>query len=132
MNKTSFIILLYFTLIAVYGLMEIVLQRYFSKNKIKKTRDKLILLMLSLFYMSIYLAPAEHVILKTSLHTGLIITGFLFLITGIILRILSLAKLGNNFSIFVEAGEENSLVTGGLYRYIRHPLYLTSLMLAVS
>lgn len=73
------------------------------------------------FYLSIYLAPIEHILIKNNLHFILIAVGFTILILGIILRILALLKLRENFSMVVESSDKNSLVVNGMYKYIRHP-----------
>ena len=40
--------------------------------------------------------------------------------------------LGGNFSPSLRIGEEHSLVTGGVYRRIRHPMYTAHLLWAVA
>lgn len=49
---------------------------------------------------------------------------------GVVLEIAFLAlfvashrQLGRNFSVTLEIREQHKLVTGGLYRYVRHPMY---------
>jgi protein-S-isoprenylcysteine O-methyltransferase Ste14 len=54
-----------------------------------------------------------------SLTEGLVST--LLLLGGNAIAVFVLAKLGRSFSIMPEA---RGLVTSGLYRYVRHPLYL--------
>lgn len=132
MITNSKIILIYFILIAIYGIMEMFLQLLFSKWKFRKSRDKGLILIMVPFYLSIYLAPIEHILIKNNLHFILIAVGFTILILGIILRILALLKLRENFSMVVESSDKNSLVVNGMYKYIRHPLYMASLFIAVS
>jgi protein-S-isoprenylcysteine O-methyltransferase Ste14 len=50
-------------------------------------------------------------------------------IGGILMSVAMLAYLGRSFSIFPEA---RGLVTGGPYRYIRHPLYLAEMVSSVG
>ncbi|MFA5105352.1 MAG: isoprenylcysteine carboxylmethyltransferase family protein [Candidatus Micrarchaeia archaeon] len=47
---------------------------------------------------------------------------------GIILRQWSIAVLGRHFTVRVQVREKASLITGGPYRFARHPSYTGSLM----
>jgi protein-S-isoprenylcysteine O-methyltransferase Ste14 len=58
--------------------------------------------------------------------------GSSFLIFGVILRILGLLTIKNNFSMKIEADSSNCLVQSGIYKYIRHPLYLAILIISLS
>ena len=84
------------------------------------------------FYLTIYLAPIENILIKSKLYNALMAIGFSILIIGIFLRILSLLKLKENFSLLVESGDKNSLIVNGLYKHIRHPLYMATLLIAIS
>jgi protein-S-isoprenylcysteine O-methyltransferase len=42
---------------------------------------------------------------------------------GLILRWIAIITLDRSFSSHIEIMEDHQLVTGGLYRYIRHPAY---------
>jgi protein-S-isoprenylcysteine O-methyltransferase Ste14 len=131
MSKINFIILIYFLSLAVYGIAEILLQLRFSKWKFKKT-DKGLLSIMIPFYLSIYLAPLENVLMQYKLLSILIITGFLILLIGVLLRISSLLTLKHNFSLVIESENTDSLIVTGLYKYIRHPLYLAVLLISFS
>jgi protein-S-isoprenylcysteine O-methyltransferase Ste14 len=131
MNKTNLIVLIYFLAIAAYGITEILLQLKFSNWKFTKTDKKLIPILVP-FYLSIYLPPAEHLFIKHQLSNSVVITGFLILIIGISLRLLSLITLKSNFSLSINSNHSNNLVVSGLYRYIRHPLYLASLLMSFA
>ena len=130
-NKTK-IIVIYFIIIATYGIAEIILQLWFSKWKFKKTRDKGLILIMVPFYLALDLAPIEYIIINNKLYVLLIVIGFLILILGVSLRILSLLKLRENFSLIIESGDKNFLIADGIYKHIRHPLYLASLFIAAS
>ena len=49
-------------------------------------------------------------------------------IIGAGLRVAAMAQLGPLFSTFVAIQKEHALVTGGLYRFVRHPIYTGSLL----
>jgi protein-S-isoprenylcysteine O-methyltransferase Ste14 len=50
--------------------------------------------------------------------------------SGIGVRLLALMKLGRQFSAYVTLQDEHQLVQSGIYRRIRHPLYLSLLLAA--
>jgi protein-S-isoprenylcysteine O-methyltransferase Ste14 len=52
------------------------------------------------------------------------IAGSLFFALGLWLFHRSHADLGTNWSISLEVREEHRLITGGIYRHVRHPMYL--------
>ena len=57
-----------------------------------------------------------------------LITGGLLLALGLWLFHRSHADLGTNWSVTLEIRESHSLVTGGVYRRIRHPMYSALLL----
>lgn len=60
------------------------------------------------------------------------IAGAVAFIAALLLLWRSHADLGNNFSARLQIGEEHSLVTGGAYRYIRHPMYTAHLLWTIA
>jgi len=44
----------------------------------------------------------------------------------------SLANLGRNWSLSVQIRDEHTLVTEGVYRYIRHPLYASGFLTGIA
>ena len=60
---------------------------------------------------------------ELSITTGLVST--LLLLAGNAIAVYVLSHLGRSFSIMPEARE---LTTSGLYRYVRHPLYLAEII----
>ena len=130
MDKINLIIIGYFGLIALYGMAEIILLVKFDKG-FRKKNDNSFFLMILPFYLSVYLPPAEYVLFRPSLHDGTLLVGFLLLIVGIFIRIIALLQLRHNFSTAVVIKENSRLVTDGLYRFIRHPLYLAVLLMTI-
>ncbi len=122
---------IYFISLAIYGFNEIYLQRKYSKFSIEKI-DLSFIYILFPFYMSLYLTPLEYYLLKPALHSASIITGFALLYMGIIFRIVALQTLRDGFSTAIESKKEVKLVTTGIYKYVRHPLYSTVLIIALS
>ena len=64
---------------------------------------------------------------ELSLSEGLVST--ILLLVGNAIAVYCLAHLGRSFSIMPEA---RGLVTSGLYRYLRHPLYLAEMLAATG
>jgi protein-S-isoprenylcysteine O-methyltransferase Ste14 len=125
------LLLAYFIALTIYGFAEIVLQRWFTNQKSKKPDAGLALILIP-FYAATYLAPVEYVLLKPTIHTPVVIAGFAILVIGVILRIVGLMALRHNFSMAIECKDQNLLVTTGIYKFIRHPLYLATLLIASS
>jgi protein-S-isoprenylcysteine O-methyltransferase Ste14 len=62
------------------------------------------------------------------LHVSLLLTGALCLVLGLWLFHRAHADLGTNWSITLEVREQHQLVTHGIYRWVRHPMYLALLI----
>lgn len=130
-TQVNMILIGYFVILAVYGIVEVILQKQ-SPNWKSLKNDKVLILLFTSFYLSVYLAPLEFILIKPTISSGSIISGFLILITGIVLRFIGLSTLGKNFSATIEIKEESKLIVNGIYKYIRHPLYLATLLIAIS
>jgi protein-S-isoprenylcysteine O-methyltransferase Ste14 len=76
-----------------------------------------------LWVVSPLLALAEY-----SLHPVAFLAGLLALALGLWVFHRSHADLGANWSITLEVRENHSLVTEGVYRRVRHPMYLALLL----
>lgn len=60
------------------------------------------------------------------------LVGLVPIIVGYGLAYAANTALGANWSPTIEKTEEQQLVTGGIYRVVRHPLYLAGLLIAVG
>jgi protein-S-isoprenylcysteine O-methyltransferase Ste14 len=67
-----------------------------------------------------------------SLHPVPLVTGCLCLVLGLWLFYRSHADLGTNWSITLEVRDKHQLVTHGVYRLVRHPMYLSLLIYSVG
>src|SRR5438128_6834960 len=70
---------------------------------------------------------AEH-----SLGTGPLVAGVMCLVIGLWLFNRSHADLGTNWSITLEVREQHRLITQGVYRRIRHPMYLALALYSIG
>jgi protein-S-isoprenylcysteine O-methyltransferase Ste14 len=66
------------------------------------------------------------------LHPISFVAGCLGLVAGLWLFHRSHADLGTNWSITLEIREQHRLITHGLYRWVRHPMYLAILVFSVG
>ena len=66
------------------------------------------------------------------LRTGPLVAGVVCLVIGIWLFHRSHADLGTNWSITLEMREQHQLITQGVYRRIRHPMYSALMLYAVG
>jgi len=58
--------------------------------------------------------------------------GVLYLTLGLWLFYRSHADLGTNWSITLEVRDKHQLVTSGVYRWVRHPMYLSLIIYALG
>lgn len=104
-------------------------QPAFSNTEMQsnKSSDKFsILFILIMSSLSVFSSVWEwgYFTSNKSLTNAITITGLIFLIAGICIRISAIQTLGKNFKATVTVSKNQSLVTTGLYKYIRHPSYL--------
>ena len=66
------------------------------------------------------------------LHPALFAAGTSLLAFGLWLLYRSHADLGTNWSITLQIRERHQLVTSGIYRWARHPMYLALLTFAIG
>lgn len=75
---------------------------------------------------------AQHLAQPTRPGTLAVAAGASLAVIGIALRTAAHYHLRDCFSPFVELGDPHQLVTSGLYRYLRHPMYLGTLLLFIG
>jgi len=90
-----------------------------------------------LAFLGLWIVPAIYALtgfpatLDRPLIPAIAVLGVVSLCGGLFLFYRSHADLGRNWSISLEIRNEHRLVTTGIYRLIRHPMYSSLLMLAV-
>lgn len=80
-----------------------------------------------LWVASSILAVADY-----SLHLAPFIAGILCLALGLLFFVRSHAALGTNWSVTLKVQGEHELVTHGIYRHVRHPMYLALLLYSLG
>ena len=58
--------------------------------------------------------------------------GFLIIIIALIILLVSIKDLGRNLSPFPRPKNNSNLVTKGIYRFIRHPMYYSLIFISVG
>ena len=96
--------------------------RWRPKEKARGLEPRLSALIATVLISAVVISPRRQL----PFTVGVIAT--LLVLTGNTIAVYCLSHLGRSFSIMPEARE---LVTSGLYRYLRHPLYLAE-MIAVT
>ena len=97
----------------------------------QKGRLEIVLLTIawaSFFLTLIWIATPVVDFADYPLHPIPLATGTLCLVVGLWLFHRSHADLGTNWSITLEVQEKHQLVTHGVYRWVRHPMYLALLI----
>ena len=67
-----------------------------------------------------------------AVNTPMRIAGIIILLGALIFRVYTATTLNNSYSYTLEIREGHQLVTSGLYRYIRHPIYTGVILGAFS
>jgi protein-S-isoprenylcysteine O-methyltransferase Ste14 len=60
------------------------------------------------------------------------ITGILLMVIGIFIRYISIKTLGEYYSTILSTNNDHTLVKQGIYKYLRHPIYLGDLTLYIG
>lgn len=95
------------------------------KNKVIK--DKSALLIMIPFYIILFLPVLEFNYFKINPTKTNYIVGTVLFILATILRVKGHSDLKRGFSMFLEKADQQILVKTGIYKFIRHPLYLGNL-----
>jgi protein-S-isoprenylcysteine O-methyltransferase Ste14 len=87
---------------------------------------------IAFFLPLIWIATPVFAFADYPLHPIPLLTGALCLMLGLWLFHRSHADLGTNWSITLEVREKHQLVTHGVYRWVRHPMYLALLIYSLG
>ena len=100
-----------------------------------KTRQEtglLVLAWIGFFFPLIWVASPVFWFAEFPLRAGPFVAGVICLGIGLGLFYQSHADLGTNWSITLEVHQEHRLITQGVYRRIRHPMYLALALYSVG
>ena len=97
-----------------------------------KTAYEIILVFLQFFIISLHFfkwefIPEKQIIQVTPFSYFL---GFLIIIIGFIILLVAIKDLGRNLSPFPRPINNSNLVTKGIYRFTRHPMYYSLIFIS--
>lgn len=123
---------LYFMVLFAYGISEIIIQLVHKKGKNKNLIDITYYFITVPFFL-LLITPCYFIFAKNYIpHTANIILSLSVFLIGVVIRINGYIHLANQFSDKVELKADHTLIKTGLYRCIRHPLYLASILMCVG
>ncbi len=97
-----------------------------------KVAYELILVVLQFFIISLHFFQWEFIpqkqIIQVSTFSYLV--GFLIIIIAFIMLLVSIKDLGRNLSPFPRPINNSNLVTTGIYRFTRHPMYYSLIFIS--
>jgi protein-S-isoprenylcysteine O-methyltransferase Ste14 len=100
-----------------------------------KGRQEIILLtlaMLGFFVPLIWVVSPAFSFAEHSLHLCPLIAGVVCIVVGLWLFYRSHVDLGTNWSVTLQVRDQHRLITDGVYRRIRHPMYLALFLYSVG
>lgn len=116
----------------IWFFSEIFLAKFAKSNETSNRKDKKSLLILWITIItSIFIGIIVKISQKGDIFdaNGYIhYLGISLIIIGLIIRWVAIIKLGKFFTVDVSVHKDQKLITTGLYKYVRHPSYLGSLM----
>jgi len=92
----------------------------------------LVLAWAGFFVPLIWVASPIFSFAEYPLRTGPLVAGVMCLVIGLWLFYRSHADLGTNWSITLEVREQHRLITQGVYRRIRHPMYSALVLYSIG
>jgi len=100
-----------------------------------KTTLEVVVLVLAwagFFIPLVWIASPAFSFAEYPLRPGPLVSGIVFFVIGLWLFYRSHADLGANWSVTLEVRERHRLITQGIYRRIRHPMYSALLLYGVA
>jgi protein-S-isoprenylcysteine O-methyltransferase Ste14 len=112
-------------------------QRSRGVKVVKSSRGALEIVLLTLAWLAffvplVWVAAPVFAFADYSLHPMPLLLGVVCLAVGLWLFARSHADLGTNWSITLEVRERHQLVTEGIYRTLRHPMYSALLIYSLG
>lgn len=118
--------LVYFSFAFAFSEFLLMLLKRSGRSHVKARKDKGSLILL---WMMITSGFAGGFIFSERANYFLAALGFVFIITGLIVRWIAIVLLGKSFTVDVAITSTANLKTDGIYKRIRHPSYLGILLI---
>ena len=106
-----------------------------SKLKLKRFLKKTYefsLVLFQFFIIILHFIQLEFIPKKEIMQVNFIFSfvGFLLIIISTIVMLISIKELGSNLSPFPKPIVNGNLITSGIYRFIRHPMYYSLILIS--
>lgn len=92
----------------------------------------LVLAWVGFFVPLLWVAAPAFSFAEYPLHTGPLVAGVMCFVIGLWFFYRSHTDLGTNWSITLEVREQHRLITRGVYRRIRHPMYSALVLYSIG
>ena len=104
----------------------------FQLKNFFKTAYEIILVFLQFFIISLHFFQWEFIPQKQIIQVNPLsyLVGFLIIIIAFIILLVSIKDLGRNLSPFPRPIKNSNLVTTGIYRFARHPMYYSLIFIS--
>jgi len=100
------------------------------KTKFDKNSTNLISAVMGITFILLFIAPIlNHFEIGKIVYYWVGIIGFLVGGIGIVVRCMAFYALGRFFTRTLQKSENHTLITNGIYKYIRHPGYLSDILI---
>jgi len=99
-----------------------------------KTSYELILVVLQFFNISLHFFQWEFIPQKQIIQVSpfYYLIGILIIIIAFTIMLLAIKDLGRNLSPFPRPINNSNLVTSGIYRFMRHPMYYSLIFISIG
>jgi len=101
-----------------------------SKTEFDKNSTKWISIVMGISFILLFLSPLlNYFLIGKFSSVGIEIIGIGFGIMGMVIRCVAFYTLGQFFTRTLQKTENHTLITNGIYNYIRHPGYLSDILI---
>ncbi len=109
---------------------------YGQKNKVKKERKSIVETGTMTLFFAVYYTVARWGFGKLPFSQGVVdimmVLGWLPLVAGCIINVYGRIVLGGNWGNHIKIYESHTLTRRGPYKYVRHPLYSSIILMLLS
>ena len=106
----------------------------FQLNRFLKTPYEFFLVILQFLIIILHFIQLEFLPKKEIMQVNFIFSlfGFLLIIISSIVMLIAIKDLGSNLSPFPKPIVNGNLITSGIYRFIRHPMYYSLILISLG
>ena len=99
-----------------------------------KAAYEIILVFLQFFIISLHFFQWEFIPQKQIIQVSPLsyLVGFLIIIISLVILLVSIKDLGINLSPFPRPRKNSNLITTGIYRFMRHPMYYSLIFISIG